>query len=120
MDTHHIHNPLEALSYRLHMMGHVLAFLCCAWIGVVGTTLMGEMNADRLGNHRSPVVVERMKECDGTFSQRFNCTDDILLRSERGGATEVLLRLVATLMLPGVAWSMWRAVIERTDRLCRH
>lgn len=120
MDKRHIINPLERLSHRLHIMGNVLGFLCCAWIAVVGTTLMQEMSANSMGNHRSPAVVERLKECDGAFAQRFACTDDILLRGERGGASEVFLRLLATLMLPGVAWSMWRAVVERTDRLCRH
>ena len=119
MDRHH-RNPLERLSHRLHIMGNVLGFLCCAWIAVVGSTLLAEINADSMGNHRSPAVVERMKDCDGPFAQRYACTDDILLRGERGGATEVFLRLLATLMLPGVAWSMWRAVMDKTDRLCRH
>lgn len=114
------HNPLETLSHRLHVMGNVLGFLCCAWIAVVGTILMAEINADNVGNHRSPAMVERMKECEGPFAQRFACTDDILLRGERGGASEVFLRLLATLMLPAIAWSMWRAVMEKTDRLCRH
>lgn len=113
-------NPLETLSRRLHVLGNVLGFLCCAWIAVVGSTLLGEINADTVGNHRSPMVVERMKECDGAFAQRFACTDDILLRGERGGASEVFLRLLGTLMLPGIAWAMWRAVVEKTDRLCRH
>ncbi|MBR9970930.1 hypothetical protein [Magnetospirillum sulfuroxidans] len=119
MDRRH-RNPLETLSHRLHIMGNVLGFLCCAWIAVVGTTLLAEINADNVGNHRSPAMVERMKECDGAFAQRFACTDDILLRGERGGATEVFLRLLATVMLPAVAWSMWRAVLDKTDRLCRH
>lgn len=101
-------------------MGNVLGLLCCAWIAVVGTTLMAEMNVSHLENHRSPAVVTRMKECEGTFSQRFACTDTILLQGERNGASEVFLRLLATILLPAVAWSMWRAVIEKTDRLCRH
>lgn len=113
-------NPLEALSHRLHIMGNVLGFLCCAWIAVVGTTLLAEINAENIGNHRSPAMMERMKECEGSFAQRFACTDDVLLRGERGGATEVFLRLLATLMLPSVAWSMWRVVMDKTDRLCRH
>lgn len=116
----HDTNPLETLSHRLHMMGNVLGFLCCAWIAVVGSTLMAEINSDRIGHHRSPAMIEQMKECDGAFAQRFACTDDILLRGERGGASEVFLRLLATLMLPGVAWTIWRAVMEKTDRLCRH
>ena len=115
----HSPNPLQILSRRLHMMGNLLAFLCCAWIGVVGVTLLRDVNADHLHNHRSPQTQRQLQECEGSFAQRFACTDDILLQGGRLGASEVALRLLGTLVLPTVAWSMWRAVLERTDRLSR-
>ncbi|CAA7619694.1 hypothetical protein [Magnetospirillum sp. UT-4] len=112
-------HPLSLLSRRLHLLGKVLALVCCAWIAVVGPALMRDLNADQLGNHRSPQVQERVKGCDGDFASRYACTDLILLAGHRDGAVEVLRRLGLTLMLPTIAWAMWRAVMDRTDRLCR-
>lgn len=100
-------------------MGKVLGVLCCAWIAVVGTALMDELRPDDLEHHRAPVVQERVKACEGEFARRYACTDAILLAGGRSGAGAVLLRLGLTLMLPSIAWTMWKAVTERADRLLR-
>lgn len=113
-------HPLETLSRRLHFMGKVLGVLCCAWIAVVGTALMGELQPDDLEHHRAPAVQQRVKSCEGEFAQRYACTDAILLSGGRNGAGAVLLRLGLTLMLPTIAWTMWKQVMERTDRLNRY
>ena len=112
--------PLEVLSCRLHFLGKLLGMLCCAWIAVVGTALMHEMTPDNLEHHRAPVMQERVKSCEGEFQQRFACADAILLNGQRNGAIEVMMRLALTMLLPSVAWGMWRAVMSRADRLCGH
>lgn len=113
-------DPLERLSRRLRFLGKMLAMLCCAWIAVVGSALMREMTPDDLEHHRAPVVQDRVKGCGGEFQQRYACTDAILLSGHRNGAVEVMLRLGLTLLLPSIAWTMWKAVVARADRLCRH
>lgn len=113
-------NPLEILRSRLHVMGQVLTVLCLTWIGVVGLTLLQEVDTDTLGHHRTPAMREKLKQCEGPFAQRFACSEPLLLSGERGGAFEIVLRLSATLILPGTAWTMWRAVLRRADNLCRH
>lgn len=100
-------------------MGKVLALLCCAWIAVVGPALLREITPDMLEHHRAPSVQEKLKDCEGDFARRYACADTILLNGERNGATEILMRLGLTLLLPAIAWSTWKAVMERTDRLCR-
>lgn len=110
-------NPLEILYHRLHLMGQLLTVLCLTWIGVVGVTLLSEVTTDTLGHHRSPAMREKLKQCEGSFAQRFACSEPLLLQGERGGAFQIILRLSATLILPGTAWAMWRAVLRRTDSL---
>jgi hypothetical protein len=115
-----VSNPLERLSRRLHVLGQVLSFLCCAWIGVVGQALLAELTPDDLEHHRAPAVQERLHACEGEFSQRYACADTILLSGQRNGAGAVLARLGLTLMLPAIAWTMWRRVTQRADRLLHH
>jgi hypothetical protein len=114
----HIH-PLERLSRRLHLMGKVLGVLCCAWIAIVGSALLRDIGPENLEHHRAPAVQEKVKACEGEYARRYACTDAILLSGERNGASQVLLRLGLTLMLPTIAWTMWNAVMEKADRLTR-
>jgi hypothetical protein len=113
-------NPFEKLSRRLRFLGQVLGFLCCAWIAVVGQALLVELTPDRLGNHRSPEVKERILACEGEFARRYACSDAILLSGERHGAGAVLARLGLTLMLPTIAWTMWRRVTAKAEHLIHH
>lgn len=112
-------HPLVTLSRRLHLMGKALGVLCCTWIAVVGTALLGELRPDDLEHHRAPMVQERVRACEGEFARRYACTDAILLSGERNGAGAVLLRLAVTLMLPTIAWTMWKAVVDKAERLSR-
>lgn len=113
-------HPLERLHQRLRLLGQVLAILCCAWIGVVGQAMLSELGPNALEHHRSPAVKERLAGCEGEFAQRFACTDAILLAGERNGAGAVLARLGLTLMLPSIAWVMWRRVMDKADTLVHH
>lgn len=118
MDPVRIH-ALEMMSRRLHFMGRLLGVLCCAWIAIVGSALMREMTPDDLEHHRAPLVQEKVKACEGEFHRRYACTDNILLTGQRNGAIEVMMRLGLTLLLPTVAWAMWKIVTDRADRLLR-
>lgn len=110
-------NPLELLRQRLHVMGKMLAALCCLWIAVVGTVLVRDLSPDDLKHHRAPTIQERVKTCSGEFAQRFACADTILLKGQNSGATALLVRLGVTFLLPTIAWTMWRGVMSKADRL---
>lgn len=110
-------SPLSTLLHRLQILGRLLALLCVGWVGAVGFELAVELSPDDLQNHRSPVVQEKVAACDGAFSQRYACTQTILLDGERISAGTMAVRILVTLVLPGIAWSVWTAVIRRTERL---
>lgn len=110
-------NPLDVLYDRLTFMGKVLSALCCLWIAVVGTVLVRELTPNDLEHHRAPAIQERVNQCEGDFSRRYACADAILINGGQHGATQVLARLGVTLILPSVAWVMWRGVMLRAQRL---
>lgn len=110
-------NPLERLRQRLHVLGKLLSALCCLWIAVVGTVLVRDLSPDDLKHHRAPLIQERVKNCTGEFAQRFACADAVLLNGQNNGATALLARLGVTFLLPTIAWTMWRGVMNKAERL---
>lgn len=109
--------PLDVLHARLTTLGRLLSALCCLWIAVVGTVLVRELSPNDLEHHRAPVIQDRMTQCEGDFSRRYDCANTILVNGGQHGATQLLARLGVTLILPSVAWVMWRGVMLRAERL---
>lgn len=109
--------PLDVLHARLLILGKLLSALCCLWIAVVGTVLVRDLTPNDLEHHRAPLIQERVNQCEGDFSRRYACADTILIDGGQHGATQLLVRLGVTLILPSVAWVMWRGVMVRAERL---
>ena len=108
---------LKALQKRMVRYELVLCALTLAWVAVVGLTLISQMTAEDMANHRSQIIQERVHACGGDFAHRFDCTQDILLTGERTGIVEVVKRISLTLLLPSVAWSVWWAVLRRIRQI---
>ena len=117
MSVDTIENPLEVLHHRLHVLGKMLSALCCLWIAVVGTVLVRDLTPNDLEHHRAPVVQDKVAGCQGEFSQRYACADAILINGQQNGAAEILIRMAVTMILPTIAWGMWRQVMARAERL---
>ena len=95
----------------------LLCALTMTWILVVGLTLIAQMTPEDMVNHRSRVVQDQVHACGGTFEQRFDCTQQILLAGEKAGIVEVMKRISLTLLLPTVAWSVWWLVLWRIRQI---
>ena len=104
-------NPFAVLQRRMRLLGTVLKLLCLAWIVTVAVMLTAEMTPEDLRNHRAASVQERVRNCPGEFAERFRCTQVILLSGERDSAVSVLDRLGISLILPAIAWTVWRVVM---------
>lgn len=117
MDITHAPNPLEVLHTRLTLLGKMLSAVCCLWIAVVGTVLVRDLKPNDLEHHRAPVIQGRVSQCEGDFARRYACADTILINGEHNGAGALLARLATTLLLPSIAWVMWRNVMARAERL---
>jgi hypothetical protein len=99
---------------RDRWIGALLALSCLAWIAVSSWKLLAEVPATALfENHTMPVVQERMSKCEGTFQQRYDCKQAILLAGERGGMERVFDRLLFTVAPPALLWIAWSALRRR-------
>ena len=101
---------------RKRWIGWVLAIGCLTWIGVSSWKLLAEVPADSLfENHTMPAMQERMSKCEGTFQQRYDCKQQIMLAGERGGMERVLDRLLFTAGPPALLWIAWSAIRRRRN-----
>jgi hypothetical protein len=98
---------------RVRALGNLLAALCVAWMAIVGVLMAGELTPRVLENHRDPAIEKQVKACEGAYASKFVCAQTILLTGERMGALEVLLRVIAVIALPCIAWAVWRFVMRR-------
>jgi len=108
---------LRALQQRMARYELLLCALTMSWILVVGLTLIAQMTPEDMANHRSQVIQGQVHGCNGTFSQRFDCTQKILLAGEKRGILEVVKRIGLTLLLPSIAWGVWWVVLKRIRQI---
>jgi len=104
-------NPFAVLQRRMRKLGTLLKLLCLAWIVTVGVILIAELTPEDLHNHRSAAVQDQVHGCAGEFTERFACTQELLLSGERHSALSVLERLGVVIILPSIAWTVWRVVM---------
>jgi len=104
-------NPFAVLQRRMRLLGTILKFLCLAWIVTNGVMLTAEMTPEDLQNHRAASVQDRVRNCPGEFARRFDCTQDILLAGEQMSTVSVIERLAVSVILPAIAWTVWRVVM---------
>ena len=104
-------NPFAVLQRKMRRLGNLLKLLCLAWIVCVSVLLNAQMTPEELQNHRAASVQEQIRDCPGEFTQRFQCTQALLLSGERGSAVAAATRVGISLILPSIAWTVWRVVM---------
>ena len=112
-------HPLIVLQDRLDRLGKVLAILCLIWVGTVCEQVLTDLTPSDIEHHRTPVIRERLQQCEGEFAERFDCTQAILLDGERTSMGTILLRLAAISTLPVIAWGTWIVTMRRCRELAQ-
>lgn len=51
------------------------------WMGWAGWNQFGNISESDVENHSSSSVQERLKDCSGTFKQRYECKESIVIKS---------------------------------------
>ena len=108
---------LWLLQRRMRRYQRTLVLLTLVWVVMVGVGLVAQMSPEDMSNHRSQIIQEQIRACSGEFSQRFDCTQDILLDGQRTGIWEVIKRISLTFLLPSVAWGVWWVVLRRIRQI---
>jgi hypothetical protein len=101
---------------RHRQAGWLVALFSLGWLGTVGWSQLVEPASQLVANHTSQTVQQQMRKCEGTFHQRYDCKQAILLAGERWGMERVLDRMLLTLAPPISLWLVWSAMRPRNNR----
>lgn len=92
----------------------VATALCLLWIGW-GVWSQFLLPADELENHSSLSVRDRLSDCTGTFQQRYDCKNAIVIATDRSNFFNVVGRILIIVLPPLLVAGAWRLVIRPRD-----
>lgn len=90
-----------------------LTAACFAWVGVAGWLTFTNLPQGEIRHHGSEEVKERMRECEGTFKQRYDCKEAIVIESGRDTFWNMIVRLALITGPAIVAGGVGSALIRR-------
>lgn len=64
-----------------------------AWIAWAGWQQFAALPEEAVQHHGSDVVKDRMKDCEGSFKQRYECKEAIVIQSGRDTFNNMMMRL---------------------------
>ncbi len=70
------------------------------WVAWAGWDQFGNLSEDDIENHSSSAVQERMRDCSGTFKQRYECKENIVIQSGRSTFNAMLGRMSIVVVPP--------------------
>lgn len=79
----------------------LLSGVCLAWAALAGWNLFLNVPEDSLLHHKSAIVKERMERCQGTFQQRYDCKEAIVIEAQRETFMNMLGR-TAIIVVPAL------------------
>ncbi|HSV28517.1 MAG TPA: hypothetical protein VLL76_03135 [Candidatus Omnitrophota bacterium] len=96
----------------------LLSTACLAWMAAAGWFLFTDLPYDAVQHHKSDAVKEKMRECEGSFQQRYDCKEAIVIETGRKtfwNMTERMLMVFVPAMLLGAVggWVIRRIPDDR-------
>lgn len=70
------------------------------WMAWAGWDQFGNLSGDDIENHSSTAVQERMRDCAGTFKQRYECKENIVIQSGRSTFSALTGRMAIVVVPP--------------------
>lgn len=86
------------------------------WLVLVGWLMLATLPDSAVQNHGSSMVKDRMENCAGTFSERFDCKQQIIIASGRETFYVTALRFLLVIV-PPLAASGWLSSYLRRQPL---
>jgi len=90
----------------------LLTAACFGWAAISGYILFTDLPDDAVLHHKSEAVKEKMRECEGSFQQRFDCKEAIVLETGRKTFWNMSERLLFV-TVPAVAAGLAGAAVIR-------
>lgn len=82
------------------------------WMAAIGWAMFGQLNSDDMGNHNSSAIRDRMAECQGTFRERYDCKESIIVKSGQQTFNDMFLRFMLVIV-PPLAANIWMGLYLR-------
>ncbi|MGE5503636.1 MAG: hypothetical protein ACM31L_04365 [Actinomycetota bacterium] len=85
----------------------VVVLASLGWMTWAGIDQFSEVPEQDLLTHSSPEVKERLRDCEGTFKQRYECKENIVIKTHRDTfyrLTERLAIVTVPAILAGLAF----------------
>lgn len=101
---------LKADRNRLKLL---LSAACFAWVGVSAWIVFSDIPEGEIQHHGSDAVKERMRECEGSFKQRYDCKEAIVIESGRDTFQNMIERLAIVAVPAILAGLLGSAAIRR-------
>ena len=76
-----------------------LTVVCLVWMAAATWSQFADLPEGTVENHSSEATKERMRDCSGTFKQRYECKNAIVIETDRNSFFNVLGR-IAIIALP--------------------
>jgi hypothetical protein len=83
------------------------------WVVWAGWDQFANIPASEIENHASPIVQERMRDCSGTFKQRYECKETIVIRSGRDTFVNMLARIAIVTVPPALLAAGYHLMTRR-------
>lgn len=91
----------------------LLTLACLLWVAGSGWMLFADLPDDAVLHHASPEVKERMRDCTGSFKQRYDCKEAIVIETGRLTFWSMTGRLALVTVPAILAGLLGRAVLRR-------
>jgi hypothetical protein len=78
----------------------MLTIVSLAWMGWAAWDQFGHLSEADVENHSSTAVQERMRDCAGTFKQRYECKENIVIQSGRDTFAAMAGRIAIVILPP--------------------
>ncbi|MGE5548145.1 MAG: hypothetical protein ACM33T_14660 [Solirubrobacterales bacterium] len=103
----------------------LVGLLCLVWIAGSGVAMFATLGEDEVQTHSSDTVKDRLRDCEGTFKQRYECKEAIVIQTHRKTFYTLSERLAIVVLPPSllaIAFSMAlkRIPVERPHHRHEH
>lgn len=78
----------------------VLTAVCLGWMAWATWDQFANLPAGTVENHSSEAVKERLRDCSGTFKQRYDCKNQVVIDTDRTSFFNVLGRIAIIVVPP--------------------
>ncbi|CAA7614036.1 conserved hypothetical protein [Candidatus Terasakiella magnetica] len=90
-----------------------LSGICVVWMAWAGWDQFANIPDTEIENHSSAAVQDRMRDCTGTFKQRYECKENIVIKSGRSTFNNMLERLAIVGIPPILLMSAYHMMTRR-------